>query len=176
MEPAQHGVQDVLNFPTEVHVFHHTGQTDRAVFWSVLHASGRELWLEPWPDDRLDHTGLCLPRADFHFMINGQDIVTFRRTNSVSVHRHSFLDYIPHVPPERPDWSSVLNHDLEMDLIDLLHFFPSQFNILRLIVMPDSTWDEKSSKMFTDFLLWSFWCVLRARKAVLTSLLQFSTH
>ncbi|KAJ4876110.1 Uncharacterized protein Rs2_41128 [Raphanus sativus] len=93
MEPAQHGVQDVLNIPTEVHVFHRTGQTDRAVFWSVLHASGRELWLEPWPDDRLDRTGLCLPRPDFHFMIKGQDIITFRRTNSVSVHRHSFMDY-----------------------------------------------------------------------------------
>ncbi|WZZ34939.1 hypothetical protein YC2023_018340 [Brassica napus] len=61
--------------------------------------------------------------------------------------------------------------ELKIDLIDPLHFFPSQFNILRLIVKPDSTWDEKNPKMFTDFLLWPFWCVLRVPKAVLTSLL-----
>uniref|UniRef100_M4FER8 Uncharacterized protein n=1 Tax=Brassica campestris TaxID=3711 RepID=M4FER8_BRACM len=56
MEPAQHGVQDVLNISTEVHVFHRTGQTDRAVYWTVPHPSGKELWLEPWPDDRSDRT------------------------------------------------------------------------------------------------------------------------
>ena len=76
----------------------------------------------------------------------------------------------------RPYWSSVWNHDLEMDLIDSLHFFSSQFNILRLIVKPDSTWDEKNLKMFTDFLLWPFWCVLRVPKTVMTSLLQCPTH
>ena len=76
----------------------------------------------------------------------------------------------------RPYWSSVWNHDLEMDLIDSLHFFSSQFNILRLIVKPDSTWDEKNPKMFTDFLLWPFWCVMRVPKAVLTYLLQCPTH
>ncbi|KAF2611851.1 hypothetical protein F2Q70_00011962 [Brassica cretica] len=55
IEPAQHGVQDVLNMSTEVHVFNRTGQTDRAVYWTVPHASGKELWLEPWPDDRSNH-------------------------------------------------------------------------------------------------------------------------
>ena len=33
MELAQHGIQDVLNISTEVHVFHRNGQTDRAVYW-----------------------------------------------------------------------------------------------------------------------------------------------
>uniref|UniRef100_A0A0D3CEH5 Uncharacterized protein n=1 Tax=Brassica oleracea var. oleracea TaxID=109376 RepID=A0A0D3CEH5_BRAOL len=60
MEPAQHGVQDVLNISTEVHVFHRTGQTDRVVYWTVPYTSGKELWLEPWPDDRSDRTGACL--------------------------------------------------------------------------------------------------------------------
>ena len=50
-ESDQHEVQDVLNILSEVHIFHHTGQTDRAVYWTVPHASGIELWLEPWPDD-----------------------------------------------------------------------------------------------------------------------------
>ncbi|KAF2571413.1 hypothetical protein F2Q70_00002503 [Brassica cretica] len=57
MEPNQPGDQNVLNISTEVHVFHRTGQTDRAVYWTVPHTSGKELWLEPWPDDRSDHTG-----------------------------------------------------------------------------------------------------------------------
>ncbi|KAF2574337.1 hypothetical protein F2Q70_00006365 [Brassica cretica] len=35
------------NISTEVHVFHRTGQTDRAVYWTVPHASGKELWLKP---------------------------------------------------------------------------------------------------------------------------------
>nr|VDD61785.1 unnamed protein product [Brassica oleracea] len=57
MEPAQHGVQNVLNISTEVHVFHRNGQTDSAVYLTVPHAFGNELWLEPWPDDRSDRTG-----------------------------------------------------------------------------------------------------------------------
>ena len=34
MEPVQHGVHDVLNISTVVHVFYRTGQTDRAVYWT----------------------------------------------------------------------------------------------------------------------------------------------
>ncbi|CAN6814570.1 unnamed protein product [Brassica oleracea] len=59
MEPVQHGVQDVLNISTVVHVFYRTRQTDRAVYWTVPHAFGKELWLEPWTDDRSDRTGSC---------------------------------------------------------------------------------------------------------------------
>ncbi|KAF3523496.1 hypothetical protein F2Q69_00048822 [Brassica cretica] len=66
MEPAQHGVQDVLNISTEVHVFHHNGQTDSAVYLTVPHAFRNELWLEPWPDDRSDHTGACLSHPTSH--------------------------------------------------------------------------------------------------------------
>ncbi|XP_013723767.1 uncharacterized protein LOC106427593 [Brassica napus] len=63
MKPAQHGVQDILNISFEVHVFHRTGHTDRAVYWTVPHTSGKELWLEPWPDDRR----ACLSRPTSHF-------------------------------------------------------------------------------------------------------------
>ena len=72
MEPAQHGVQDVLNISTEVHVFHRTRQTDRAVYWTVPHTSGKELWLEPWPDDRSDSTGACLCRPTSQDKADGQ--------------------------------------------------------------------------------------------------------
>uniref|UniRef100_A0A0D3DQU8 Uncharacterized protein n=1 Tax=Brassica oleracea var. oleracea TaxID=109376 RepID=A0A0D3DQU8_BRAOL len=50
-----------------------------------------ELWLEPWPDDRFYHTGLCLPRPVFHFKKNSRDKTTFGCTNPDSVHRFSFL-------------------------------------------------------------------------------------
>ncbi|WZZ77459.1 hypothetical protein YC2023_098031 [Brassica napus] len=50
-------------------------------------------------------------------------------------------------------------------MIDPHHFFPNHFNILRLIVKSESTWNEKNPKMFTDFPLWLFWCVPRVPKA-----------
>ncbi|KAF3539906.1 hypothetical protein F2Q69_00022109 [Brassica cretica] len=77
MEPAQHGVQDVLNISTEVHVFHRTGQTNRAVYWTVPLTSEKELWLEPWPDDRSDRTGACLSRPTSHFKTYGRARIHF---------------------------------------------------------------------------------------------------
>ncbi|KAL0684387.1 hypothetical protein Bca4012_051235 [Brassica carinata] len=109
--------------------------------------------------------------ADHNFPLDRAD-----QTVRTDPSNHPDHTTVPHVlsielTHGRRELSSVWNHDLEIDLIDPLHFFPSQFNILRLIVKPDSTWDEKNPKMFTDFLLWPFWCVLRVPKAVLTSLL-----
>ena len=72
IEPAQHGVQDVLNISTEVHVFNRTGQTDRAVYWTIPHASGKELWLKPWPDDQSNRTGACLSHPTSHFKTYGR--------------------------------------------------------------------------------------------------------
>ncbi|KAG5393333.1 hypothetical protein IGI04_023296 [Brassica rapa subsp. trilocularis] len=79
MEPNQPGDQNVLNISTEVHVFHPTGQTDRAVYWTVPHTSGKELWLEPWPDDRSDHTGACLSRPTSHLKTYGRARIHFGR-------------------------------------------------------------------------------------------------
>ncbi|WZY99890.1 hypothetical protein YC2023_072219 [Brassica napus] len=88
MEPNQHEVQDVLKFSTEVHDFHHTGQTDR----TVPNASGCELWLEPRPDDRFHCTGLCLHRPVFHLMKNRRDGIAFGRTDPELGHCYTFLD------------------------------------------------------------------------------------
>uniref|UniRef100_A0A0D3ALI6 Uncharacterized protein n=1 Tax=Brassica oleracea var. oleracea TaxID=109376 RepID=A0A0D3ALI6_BRAOL len=90
-ESDQHEVQDVLNILSEVHIFHHTGQTDRTVYWTVPHASGMELWLEPWPDDRFYRTRLCLPRPVLHFKINGQARFEFERVDFELVRATSFL-------------------------------------------------------------------------------------
>ncbi|CAF2149117.1 unnamed protein product [Brassica napus] len=79
MEPNQPGDQNVLNISTEVHVFHRTGQTDCAVYWTVPHTSGKELWLEPWPDDRSDHTGACLSRPTSHWKTYGRARIHFGR-------------------------------------------------------------------------------------------------
>ncbi|CAG7863059.1 unnamed protein product [Brassica rapa] len=88
MEPNQHENQDVLKFSTEVHDFHHTGQTDR----TVPNASGWELWLEPWPDDRFHCTGLCLHCPVFRLMKNSRDGIAFGRTNPELGHCYTFLD------------------------------------------------------------------------------------
>ena len=92
MEPNQHGDQNVLKISTEVHVFHHTDQTDRTLYWTVPHASGWELWLEPWPDDRFHRTEFGIHRPVSHFMKNSRDGNTFGHTNLEIGHRYSFLD------------------------------------------------------------------------------------
>ncbi|WZZ03291.1 hypothetical protein YC2023_089212 [Brassica napus] len=79
MEPNQTGDQNVLNISTEVNVFHRNGQTDRAVYWTVPHTSGKELWLEPWPDDRSDHTGACLSRPTSHLKTYDRARIHFGR-------------------------------------------------------------------------------------------------
>uniref|UniRef100_A0A0D3CDY1 Uncharacterized protein n=1 Tax=Brassica oleracea var. oleracea TaxID=109376 RepID=A0A0D3CDY1_BRAOL len=60
MEQAQYGDQDVLNNSTEVRPSDRTRQTDHAVYRINLRTSGKELWLEPRPDDRTYHTIACL--------------------------------------------------------------------------------------------------------------------
>ncbi|KAF3494565.1 hypothetical protein DY000_02051802 [Brassica cretica] len=92
---------DVLNISTEVHVFHCTGQTDRAVYWTVPHAFGKELWLEPWPDDRSDHTGACISRPTSHFKTCGRVRNHLEREESEDVHRFSLMAFlVRHACPE----------------------------------------------------------------------------
>ncbi|WZZ03194.1 hypothetical protein YC2023_089115 [Brassica napus] len=88
MEPNQHGDQNVLKISTEVHVFPHT---DRTLYWTVPHASGWVLWLEPWPDDRFDRTIFCIHHTVFHFMKNSRDEIAFGRNSEIG-HRYSILD------------------------------------------------------------------------------------
>ena len=62
MEPGQDGAQDDQIIPTEVQAADRSRQTDRAVYRINPRASGKELRLEPRPDDRTDRTTSCLPR------------------------------------------------------------------------------------------------------------------
>uniref|UniRef100_A0A0D3EGH0 DUF7811 domain-containing protein n=1 Tax=Brassica oleracea var. oleracea TaxID=109376 RepID=A0A0D3EGH0_BRAOL len=75
----QFSMEFKTNISTEVHVFHRTGHIDRAVYWTVPHASGKELWLEPWPDDRSDRTGACLSRPTSHFKTYSRARIHFGR-------------------------------------------------------------------------------------------------
>ncbi|WZZ27228.1 hypothetical protein YC2023_010629 [Brassica napus] len=91
IEPAQNGVQNFLNISTEVQVFHRTRLTDRAVYWTVPHTSGKKLWLEPWPHDRSDRTGACLCRPTSQDKADGQTRINLGRANSDSDHSFSLL-------------------------------------------------------------------------------------
>uniref|UniRef100_A0A0D3DQS0 Protein kinase domain-containing protein n=1 Tax=Brassica oleracea var. oleracea TaxID=109376 RepID=A0A0D3DQS0_BRAOL len=127
MEPNQPGDQNVLNISTEVHVFHRTGQTDRAVYWTVPHTSGKELWLEPWPDDRSDHTGACLSRPTSHLKTYGRARIHFGRTGRADTYLGE-LDELSELSDttleldelsELNDTSLELN-ELKMELVQLL--------------------------------------------------------
>ncbi|KAF2592461.1 hypothetical protein F2Q70_00043075 [Brassica cretica] len=62
MERGQDGAQDDQIIPTEVQAADRSRQTDRAVYRINPRESGKELRLEPRPDDRTDRTGARLPR------------------------------------------------------------------------------------------------------------------
>ncbi|KAF3568582.1 hypothetical protein DY000_02015726 [Brassica cretica] len=67
-------------------------KTDRTLYWTVPHASGWELLLEPWPDDRFHRTEFGIHRPVSHFMKNSRDGNTFGDTNLEIGHRYSFMD------------------------------------------------------------------------------------
>ncbi|WZZ00166.1 hypothetical protein YC2023_072494 [Brassica napus] len=61
-----------------------------------------------------------------------------------SVPSHPITPTVPHLlstvsTHRRPEWSSIWNHDLEMELIDPHHSFPDLLVKIRLIVEPEST-------------------------------------
>uniref|UniRef100_A0A0D3CUL2 CCHC-type domain-containing protein n=1 Tax=Brassica oleracea var. oleracea TaxID=109376 RepID=A0A0D3CUL2_BRAOL len=72
MEPAQYGDQDVLKNSTEVCPPDRTRQTDRAVYRINPRTSGKELWLEPRPDDRTYRTRARLFRPSRHSKDNSR--------------------------------------------------------------------------------------------------------
>uniref|UniRef100_A0A0D3CTF5 Uncharacterized protein n=1 Tax=Brassica oleracea var. oleracea TaxID=109376 RepID=A0A0D3CTF5_BRAOL len=122
MELAQHGIQDVLNISTEVHVFHRNGQTDRAVYLTVPHAFEKELWLEPWSDDRSDLTGACLSRPTSHSKTIDHARLDKEHARLDLDHARLDLDHEPNLTKARifhlsedigHTWSSMV-HDLDM--------------------------------------------------------------
>ncbi|KAG5412917.1 hypothetical protein IGI04_000484 [Brassica rapa subsp. trilocularis] len=132
MEPAQHGVHDVLNFSTEVHVFHRTEQTDRVVYWTVPHTSGKELWLEPWPDDRSDRTGACLSCPTSQAKADGQARINLGRANSDSDHSFSHLARLA-----RTACTSDCADDLAALFIPIMDFSFGYFSKARILKLSE---------------------------------------
>ena len=61
------------------------------MYWTVPHTFGNELLLEPWPDDRSDHTGACLSHPTSQTKADGQTRINLGRANSDSDHSFSLL-------------------------------------------------------------------------------------
>ncbi|KAF3525689.1 hypothetical protein F2Q69_00046485 [Brassica cretica] len=68
-----------------------SNDTDHVVYWTVPHTSRKELWLEPWPDDRSDRTGACLSCPTSQAKAEGQARINLGRANSDSDHSFSLL-------------------------------------------------------------------------------------
>lgn len=84
VEQTQHDDQNVTNDPTEVRDLDRTGQTDRAVYRIDPRASGRELRLDPRPDDRSDRTEVRLLRPTRQVKKNDRARIQSERTDSES--------------------------------------------------------------------------------------------
>ncbi|KAF3586785.1 hypothetical protein F2Q69_00027914 [Brassica cretica] len=72
MEPAQNEVQDDQISPTEVPQDDRSDQTDRAMYRIDPRTFGKELRLEPRPEDRTDRTGGRLPRPTHQAKTDGR--------------------------------------------------------------------------------------------------------
>ncbi|KAL0655373.1 hypothetical protein Bca4012_075957 [Brassica carinata] len=129
---------------------------------------------EVLPSNRAEHTARVIPsdhsiHTDHVFPSDRADQTVRTVPSDHPTVPHVLSTVSTHRCPER---SSDYNHDLAIELIDPYHFFPKKFNIIRLIVEPESSWEEKNPKMAADSPLWTFWCAPRVPKAVLTFLLQ----
>ncbi|KAF2540984.1 hypothetical protein F2Q68_00031255 [Brassica cretica] len=91
VERTQHDDQNVPNDSTEVHDLDRTGRTDRAVYRIDPRASGRELRLDPRPDDRSDRTEVRLLRPTRQVKTNDRARIQSERTDSESDQSFSFL-------------------------------------------------------------------------------------
>ena len=90
-EQDQHGVQDVPISSTEVWPSECTARTDRAVYRIDPRTSGKELRLDPRPDDRSDRTKARLPRPTRQVKKNDRARNQSERTNPESDRTFSFL-------------------------------------------------------------------------------------
>ncbi|KAG5384329.1 hypothetical protein IGI04_035799 [Brassica rapa subsp. trilocularis] len=104
------------NFPRKP-----TQKSDRAVYWTVPHTSGKELWLEPWPDNRSDHTGACLSRPTSHLKTYGRARIHFGRAGRGD----TYLG-------ELDELSELSDTILELDELSELNDTSLELNVLTL--------------------------------------------
>ncbi|CAG7888703.1 unnamed protein product [Brassica rapa] len=108
MEPVQDGAQDDQIIPTEVRATDRSRQIDGAVYRINPQASGKELRLEPRPDDRTNRTTVRLPCPTRQAKTDGQARTHFDREESEPDHTLSLLVRLirAECPNERTDGSA----------------------------------------------------------------------
>ncbi|KAF3552962.1 hypothetical protein F2Q69_00012800 [Brassica cretica] len=97
--------QNVQISSTEVHQSDRTDQTGRPVYRFDQRSSGKELRLEPRPDDRTDQTTDRLPRQARQAKTDGRARINFEREESDSDSSFSLswpAWLVPHVPATVP--------------------------------------------------------------------------
>ncbi|WZZ88870.1 hypothetical protein YC2023_117449 [Brassica napus] len=112
MEPAHYGDQDVLNNSTEVNPSDRTRQTDRAVYRINPRTSGKELWVEPRPDDRTYRNRARLSRPSRHSKENSRARLKLGREEPKDGHAFS---------PGRPSGQSRPTHSFFLRWLALDH-------------------------------------------------------
>ncbi|KAF3566141.1 hypothetical protein DY000_02016088 [Brassica cretica] len=102
------GRYDDQIIPTKVRATDRSRKTDRAVYQINPQASGKELRLEPRPDDRTDRTTARLPRPTHQAKTDANARTHFDREESESGHSLSRLVHLirAECPSERTDGSA----------------------------------------------------------------------
>ncbi|KAF3560924.1 hypothetical protein DY000_02017904 [Brassica cretica] len=130
VELTQHGDQDDQISPAEVLPFSRARLTDRAVYRIDPRVPGRDLRMDPRPDDRISRTTGVLPRPIRHSRANSQARTHDHREESDSRLSMSFLARLGRTA--RPDQADhdISNHFDDFMMIDASNY--SKGRILKL--------------------------------------------
>ena len=132
MEQTQHGDQDDQISPTEVQPFSRSRSTDRAVYRIDPRAPGRDLRMDPRPDDRISRTTGVLPRPIRHSRANSQARTHDHREESDSGLSLSFLARLGRTA--RPDQA---DHDLSNHFDDFMMIDASNYSKGRILKLSE---------------------------------------
>ena len=132
VEQTQHGDQDDQISPTEVQPFSRTRSTDRAVYRIDPRAPGRDLRMDPRPDDRISQTTGVLPRPIRHSRANSQARTHDHREESDSGLSLSFLARLGRTA--RPDQA---DHDLSNHFDDFMMIDASNYSKGRILKLSE---------------------------------------
>ena len=132
VEQTQHGDQDDQISPTEVQPFIRTRSTDRAVYRIDPRAPGRDLRMDPRPDDRISQTTGVLPRPIRHSRANSQARTHDHREESDFGLSLSFLARLGRTA--RPDQA---DHDLSNHFDDFMMIDASNYSKGRILKLSE---------------------------------------
>ncbi|KAG5383519.1 hypothetical protein IGI04_034989 [Brassica rapa subsp. trilocularis] len=123
---------EIREDPTEVQPFSRTRSTDRAVYRIDPRAPGRDLRMDPRPDDRISQTTGILPRPIRHSRANSQARTQDHREESDSGLILSFLARLGRTA--RPDQA---DHDLSNHFDDFMMIDASNYSKGRILKLSE---------------------------------------